>query len=189
MRLLPGDGLNADDAFVARLMRQPRRTCDVADGVKARDIGFAIPVGDDVTLLDFAAERFEAEVLDIPRNADRDDSVRGGERFSFVAGDNLRFNAIVVEKIISLGIQLIILTQDQKTSKELQDRYLDKDIKCFLISMDNPTNGTSVRNAADTLAAKIARVEILIRSAGHPDLRKQACRELRDAAEPVRPGR
>ena len=49
--------------------------------------------------------------------------------------------------------------------------------------MDNPTNGTSVRNAADTLAAKIARVEILIRSAGHPDLRKQACRELRDAAE------
>jgi hypothetical protein len=73
MRLLPGDGFDADDALVAGLVRQPRRAGDIADRVEAGDIGFAIAVGDDVAAIGFHVEGFEAEVLDVAGDADSDD--------------------------------------------------------------------------------------------------------------------
>lgn len=92
------------------------------------------------------------------------------------------FNASVVERLIEQGMQLIILTQDQKTWKDLENRYLHKSVTIFRIALENPLNGTVIHNTSDDLGVKLARIEVLARN-GSPDLRKQACQELRDAAE------
>lgn len=92
------------------------------------------------------------------------------------------FNTGVLEKLIDLGVQVVILTQDQKTWKDLGDRYLHKKISLFQIILSEPADGSSVTNTADDLATMLTRVEILLRG-GHPSARKQGGELLRDATE------
>src|SRR6185295_12112352 len=91
---LAGDAFDADNSLVAGLVRQPWRAGDVADGVEAGDIGAPVSVGEDVALFDFAAQGFEAEVLDIAGDADGDDGVRGGQGFGLGPNCDLRFDAV-----------------------------------------------------------------------------------------------
>lgn len=92
------------------------------------------------------------------------------------------FNAGVLENLLKLGIQVILLTQDQRTWKDLGDRYLHQNISMFQINLQSPADGSAIASAADDLATQIMRAEILIRG-GHPDLRKQGGGLIRDAAE------
>jgi hypothetical protein len=92
------------------------------------------------------------------------------------------FNASVLEQLIELGVQVILLTQDQRTFKDLTERYLHQNIGTFHIALQNPAQGSIVNNTADDLATLLSRSEILIRG-GHPDLHKQGGEMLRDAAE------
>ena len=71
--LQPGYLLDADDALVARLVREPRRPDDVADGIEPGLAGAAAFVDDDVALLDFDARRLEPEVFDVAGDADGED--------------------------------------------------------------------------------------------------------------------
>ena len=78
VRMQPLDGLDADDAFVLGLVREQRRTGDVADGIDAGHVGAAGAVDDDRAALDLHAELFQAEIFDIADDADRrDDAVDG----------------------------------------------------------------------------------------------------------------
>jgi hypothetical protein len=88
----------------------------------------------------------------------------------------------VVEKLLNLGIQVILITQDQGTWKDLEHRYLHKDIAMFQLSLSDPAEGTIVLNTGDALVARLSKIDILLRSA-HPDLIKQAGEHLRDAGE------
>lgn len=92
------------------------------------------------------------------------------------------FKANVVEELLSRGIQVIILTQDQKSWKDLEHRYVHQNIDMFQIEMIDPANGTTVTNNGDDLQAMLTRIEILARG-GHADMRKQAGELLRNAAE------
>jgi hypothetical protein len=92
------------------------------------------------------------------------------------------FKAAVLESLLDAGVQVIILTQDQKSWKDLEHRYLHKNIDMFQIALVDPADGTSVINTGDDLMAMIARIEVLARG-GHADLRKQAGELLRNAAE------
>jgi hypothetical protein len=92
------------------------------------------------------------------------------------------FNSAVLEKLIALGVQVILLTQDQKTHKDLTERYLHVPIDTFQINFGNPADGTTVVNKADDLGALLNKAEVLSRG-GHPDLHKQGGEVLRDAAE------
>src|SRR3569833_2927581 len=76
MRLLAGDSLDADDALMASLVREPRRPGDVPDGVNAFNIGAAVAVGFDMATVGLHAQSFETDVLRIRHNADCDDGVR-----------------------------------------------------------------------------------------------------------------
>jgi hypothetical protein len=92
------------------------------------------------------------------------------------------FNSAVLERLITAGVQVILLTQDQKTYKDLTERYLHAAIDTFQINMTSPADGTSVVNKADDLGALMQKADVLIRG-GHPDLHKQGGEVLRDAAE------
>jgi hypothetical protein len=92
------------------------------------------------------------------------------------------FNAMVVEELVNLGMQVIVLTQDQKTWKDLGERYLHQGIGLFQIDLRSPANGSAVANTADDLETKFMKAEILVRG-GHPSLHKQGGEVIRDAAE------
>lgn len=92
------------------------------------------------------------------------------------------FNAMVVEELLAIGMQVIVLTQDQRTWKDLGERYLHQNISLFQIVLQNPAAGSSVANTADDLETKFTRAETLIRG-GHPSLHKQGGEVIRDAAE------
>ncbi|MBZ9944498.1 AAA family ATPase [Mesorhizobium sp. BR1-1-13] len=92
------------------------------------------------------------------------------------------FNAMVVEELINLGMQVIVLTQDQKTWKDLGERYLHQGIGLFQIDLRSPADGSAVANTADDLETKFMKAEILVRG-GHPSLHKQGGELIRDAAE------
>jgi recombinational DNA repair ATPase RecF len=92
------------------------------------------------------------------------------------------FNASVIEELIKLGMQVIVLTQDQRTWKDLGERYLYQNITLFQMVLQSPVDGASVTNTADDLETKFQRAETLIRGA-HASLRKQGGEVIRDAAE------
>ena len=92
------------------------------------------------------------------------------------------FKAAVLEKLIDSDVQVVVLTQDQKTWKDLEHRYLHANIDMFQMGLTNPADGTAITNASDDLMAMLARAQVLARG-GHTELRKQAGELLRNAAE------
>lgn len=92
------------------------------------------------------------------------------------------FNAMVIEELVNLGMQVIVLTQDQKTWKDLGERYLHQGIGLFQIDLRSPADGSAVANTADDLETKFMKAEILVRG-GHPSLHKQGGEVIRDATE------
>jgi hypothetical protein len=92
------------------------------------------------------------------------------------------FNSSVLEELLKLDMQVVVLTQDQRTWKDLGERYLHRNITLFQIVLQNPADGSSVTNTADDLEVALVRADKLIRG-GHTDLHKQAGSVIRDAAE------
>src|SRR6185369_17903758 len=68
-----GDVLDADDALMHRLVRQPGRPDEIADRIEAGLAGAQPFVDDDMGALDFRLSVFEADILDIADDADRQD--------------------------------------------------------------------------------------------------------------------
>lgn len=92
------------------------------------------------------------------------------------------FTTGVVEKLLDLGLQVILLTLDQKSWKDLGSLYAHRRIEMFQLSLPVPDDGTLVWNTAGDLKGMLARIETLVRN-GHPVVRKQAGQDLRDAGE------
>ena len=92
------------------------------------------------------------------------------------------FKTAVVEELIDAGVQVIVLTQDQKTWKDLEHRYLHVNIDMFQMALTDPADGTAVTSTGDDLMAMLGRAEVLARGR-HPELRTQAGELLRNAAE------
>jgi hypothetical protein len=94
----------------------------------------------------------------------------------------VHFNTSVLERLIELSIQVIVITQDQATWRELENRYRHVGISMFQVAIENPANGAIIRNTSDELLAIISSAQVLARG-GHPDNHKQAGKLLRDAGE------
>ncbi len=90
------------------------------------------------------------------------------------------FVCTVLEELIKLGQQVILLTQDQRTWKDVSERYASKDVDVFQITRD--TGVTTVVKTSDDLMAMMMKAEPYVRS-DHPELRKRAAEVLRDAVE------
>ena len=71
--VLAGNQLRHHDPLVARLVREPGRAGDIADGIEPVDAGPAIFVDHHVGPVDLDPERFEPEVLDIADDPHRRD--------------------------------------------------------------------------------------------------------------------
>lgn len=94
----------------------------------------------------------------------------------------VHFNSTVLTKLIELPIQVIVLTQDHDTWKELETRYRHLGISTAQLFIETASEGTTIENTSDALLAKINRARSLARG-GHPNLRKECGIQLRDAGE------
>ena len=92
------------------------------------------------------------------------------------------FKTDVLEQLIGADVQTIVLTQDRRTWKDLEQRYLHTNIDMFQMALTDRAEGTAVVNTGDDLMTMLARAEVLARG-GHIANRKQAGEILRDAAE------
>lgn len=94
----------------------------------------------------------------------------------------VHFNSTVLLELLSLPIQVIVLTQDHDTWEELETRYRHVRISTAQLYIETPAEGTIIENTSDALLAKINRASSLARG-GHPNLRKECGIQLRDAGE------
>ena len=90
------------------------------------------------------------------------------------------FVCTVLEELIKLGQQVILLTQDQRTWKDVSERYASANVDVFQITRD--TGVTTVVKTSDGLIAMLAKAEPYVRSE-HPEMRKRGAEVLRDALE------
>jgi hypothetical protein len=88
----------------------------------------------------------------------------------------------VIEELIKCNVQLVLLTQDQKTWSSLQNLYTNHAPGTFQFEMENPADGTKVINKGDSAKAQLSAVKPLVRNK-NIEIRKIAATRLRDAAE------
>ncbi|RIX31947.1 AAA family ATPase [Sphingomonas edaphi] len=92
------------------------------------------------------------------------------------------FNSSVIEALIAQGIQVIILTQDHKSWKDIGHRWSHRGAVQLQILRSDPRIGSELRSASDTLATMLGKAQPLIRSQ-EPDQRKEGAMMLRQAIE------
>lgn len=94
----------------------------------------------------------------------------------------LHFCSDVVGTLLKKTMQVIILTQDEQTRRNLLSRYDHIAPKHYQLVLDDPKQGTVFEDRHDNLAAMIAQADTLSNS-NHPDTRKLTGEKLRDTAE------
>src|SRR6516164_1586069 len=71
MRMQAFDGLDADYTLMFDLVRQKRRTGDIADGVNSWHVGLAHTVDNNRAAVGFHAEPFQPKIFDVADDSDR----------------------------------------------------------------------------------------------------------------------
>ncbi|MBH46604.1 MAG: hypothetical protein CME71_00375 [Halobacteriovorax sp.] len=70
----------------------------------------------------------------------------------------------VIKELNDKDIQLILLTQDQKTWSSIQDLYSYMSPSAFQLEMNNPQEGTRVISKGDSAKAQLSAIKPLIRN-------------------------
>ena len=92
------------------------------------------------------------------------------------------FTSTVIENLINEGIQVIVLTQDHSSWKDIGHRWSHLDDIQFQIVRNDPVLGTEIRNQNDGLATMIAKAQPFIKS-HDPEQRKDGAVRIREAIE------
>jgi len=92
------------------------------------------------------------------------------------------FASTVIEGLLNEGLQVIVLTQDHSSWKDIGHRWAHRDVAQFQIVKNDNLLGTEIRNQNDDLATMIARAQPFIKS--HDlEQRKDGAIKIRQAIE------
>jgi hypothetical protein len=92
------------------------------------------------------------------------------------------FNSTVIEALLAVGMQVIILTQDHASWKDIGHRWDFRQAAQFQIVRNDPSTGTEIRNQNDALATMIAKAHPFI-SSQDGEQRKLGATQIRQAIE------
>lgn len=87
-----------------------------------------------------------------------------------------------IAKLLGVPIQTIILTQDQKTKKDMEDLHEGRGIQVFQLDLVEPKAGTIVDRAEGTVKARLSKVRPFTRTSSLT-MRLHGSTELRGIAE------
>ncbi|GIV04286.1 MAG: hypothetical protein KatS3mg015_3116 [Fimbriimonadales bacterium] len=88
----------------------------------------------------------------------------------------------VLEALCAVGIQVVLLTHDQSTWRDVQERYRHLDLDSFIVKLDDPAGGARIESLSDDLDALLERAAPYV-SNQDPHIRDIGARRLRDGAE------
>ena len=94
------------------------------------------------------------------------------------------FVGYVIEKLLELGVQVIVLTYDDMTSKLIHHRYEALPVVGFSVSLDRPADGSVVVRTTNTAEALLQRAKVYLES-DDPEFRSSAAGHLRKAGERI----
>ncbi len=92
------------------------------------------------------------------------------------------FASTVIERLLNDGIQVIVMTQDHSSWKDIGHRWAHRQVAQLQIVRNDAVIGTEIRNHSDGLATLIAKAQPFIRSQD-PDQRKEGAIKTRVAIE------
>jgi RecF/RecN/SMC N terminal domain len=92
------------------------------------------------------------------------------------------FASTVIEALLDAGIQIIVVTQDHSSWKDIGHRWSHRGAVQFQMVRDNPVIGTEIRSQSDALATLLAQAQPFINSQDG-EQRKNGATKLRQAIE------
>jgi hypothetical protein len=92
------------------------------------------------------------------------------------------FASTVIEELLAAGMQVIVLTQDHKSWKDIGHRWGHRGVAQFQMVRNDPIVGTEIKNENDELATMIAKAHPFINSQDG-EQRKQGAIQLRQVIE------
>lgn len=95
---------------------------------------------------------------------------------------SVHFFTAVLQELNERGVQVIMLTYDQKTWREIQNRYDNGRSEAFQLNLNNPTDGTIILKSGDTLSTMLKTCDPFTNSS-LLEPRKECCQKIRDCAE------
>ena len=88
----------------------------------------------------------------------------------------------VLEELQVRGVQVIMLTYEQKTWRAVQERFDGGRSEAFQLNRDNPLEGTQILKSSDALALMLKAAEPFTRS-NDLSIRKDGAQRVRDCGE------
>jgi hypothetical protein len=92
------------------------------------------------------------------------------------------FTSTVIEGLLAAGVQVIVLTQDHASWKDIGHRWSFRGVAQFQMVLNEPIIGTEIRNQHDALATMIAKAQPFV-SSQDGEQRKQGAIHLRQSIE------
>ncbi len=92
------------------------------------------------------------------------------------------FESSVLEALLDAGVQVIVLTQDYASWKNIGHRWGFRGVSQFQLVRNDPVIGTEIRSESDQLASMLAKAQPFINSQD-AEQRKQGATQLRQAIE------
>lgn len=88
----------------------------------------------------------------------------------------------VLEELQTRGVQVIMLTYEQKTWRAIQERFDGGRSEAFQLNLDNPLEGTQILKTSDALSLMLKAAEPFTRS-NQLSIRKDGARRIRECGE------
>jgi hypothetical protein len=92
------------------------------------------------------------------------------------------FSSTVIEALLEAGMQVIVVTQDNASWKDIGHRWEHKGVAQFQMIRDDPVIGTEIRSQSDALATLLAQAQPYVHSQDG-DSRKSGATKIRQAIE------
>lgn len=90
----------------------------------------------------------------------------------------------VLPALAAKGVQVVLLTHDDRAAKDALAMYSDSGIDCFEIALSEPAVGAAVTRTRDDLDMLLAKANgLLVCASASTEARKLAAQHLRDGAE------
>ncbi|KIU52344.1 MULTISPECIES: ATP-binding protein [Bradyrhizobium] len=181
-RLRPGE-----PTFFSGVQRRgakTRRTVDVKVALSAKEDR------SDVKLRDAVAVFSQSQLHCLGLSLFLARAIDGGAGFVVLddpvltSDDDFRpnFASSVIEALLDAGLQVIVITQDHKSWKDIGHRWEHRGATQFQIVRENPVAGSEIRDQGDALATMLAQARTFINSQDS-DQRKEGATRLRRIIE------
>jgi hypothetical protein len=181
-RLRPGEP--AFFSSVRRRSAKARRTIDVKVSLSAKEDR------SDAKLRDAVAVFSQSQLHCLGLSLFLARAIDGGAGFVLLddpvltSDDDFRpnFASTVIEALLAAGLQVIVVTQDHSSWKDIGHRHTHVGAVQFQMVRDNPVVGTEIQSQSDALATLLSQAQPFINSQDG-EQRKNGATKLRQAVE------